>query len=131
MVERLLGLLRDLAADLEDLDPERSVLSEIRDLGGQTVPLLIQALRHGEPQIRRMAAFALGQLGWSRDSSLGLEGAVPHLEQVLKADADSDVRQQAAEALWFVDTPLMPWQRTGSLPHPPCRSSKHSWARIS
>ena len=69
------------------------------DLGDEAVPLLVEALRHGDPLIRKMAAFALGQLGWPEDSSLDLEAAIPHLEEALKTDADPEVRRQAAEAL--------------------------------
>jgi hypothetical protein len=61
--ERLLDLLRDLAADLEAPDPERSLLSEIRDLGDQTVPLFIDAILYTDPRIRRMAAFCTLAVG--------------------------------------------------------------------
>jgi HEAT repeat protein len=102
MDERILALLRDLAFDLEAPDPYRSPLSDIADLDDQAVPLLIEALRHNDPLIRNMAAFALGQLGWPEDGSLNLEAAIPHLEEALKADADPEVRMQAAESLWFI-----------------------------
>ena len=39
-----------------------SPLSDIADFGDQAVPLLIEALTHDDPVIRRTAAETLGQL---------------------------------------------------------------------
>ena len=55
-------LLRLLADSHEHPDPEGSPLSNITDLGDQAVPLLIEALTHDDPLIRRTAAETLGQL---------------------------------------------------------------------
>ena len=44
MNDNLIELLRHLAVDLDDPEPDRSLLSEIRDLGDQVVPRLVEAL---------------------------------------------------------------------------------------
>jgi len=103
MDDNLLKLLRDLAFDLEDPDPERCPLSEIRDLlGDKAVPNLVEAIIHDDPVIRRTAALALGQLRSPFDDRLVLEAAVPHLEEMLETDPDPLVRLNAAEAIWFI-----------------------------
>ena len=53
-------LLLLLAHSLEHPDPDSSPLSDIADLGDQAVPLLIEALTHDDPIIRRTAADTLG-----------------------------------------------------------------------
>ena len=103
MNDNLIQLLRDLAVDLDDPDPERWPLSEIRDLlGDEVVPKLVEALAHSDPLIRKMAAHALGRLGWPRNGSLDVEAAVPSLGKVLDGDPDPEVRMEAAEALWHI-----------------------------
>ena len=96
---RVIELLRDLATTF---DLERSPLAEISDLGQQAVPCLIKALTHADPVIRKMAAFALGELRSPFGDSPDLSPAVPHLEQLLDTDADPHVRMQAAESLWYL-----------------------------
>ncbi len=102
MDEKVIELLRDLASVLEGPDLERSPLTEISDLGQQAIPSLIAALGHVDPVIRKVAAFALGEMKSPFGSSLDPTSAVPHLEYVLSVDADPNVRTQAAEALWYL-----------------------------
>jgi HEAT repeat protein len=103
MLDNLIELLRELAVDLDDPHPERSVLSEIRDLlDDQVVPRLVEAMTHDDPLIRKTAAVALGSLGWPRDGSLDVEAAVPKLREVLNGDPDPTVRMESAEALWQI-----------------------------
>ena len=59
---KFIDLLRLLADSHEHPDPDSSPLSAITDLGNQAVPLLIEALTHDDPIIRRTAAETLGQL---------------------------------------------------------------------
>ncbi len=100
--EHIIDLLRLLAHSLENPVLDRCPLSEIADLGDQAIPLLIDALTHDDPVIRRTAAHALGQLRSPVDNSLDLEAAVPHLERMLETDPDPLARLNAAEALWFI-----------------------------
>ena len=93
-----IDLLRLLADSLEHPDPDRSPLSNITDLGDQAVPLLIEALTHDDPIIRRTAAETLGQLRFPVDNGLDLQPAIPHLETMMASDPDTLVRLHAAEA---------------------------------
>lgn len=99
---RFIALLCFLAASSEHPDPDCSPLSDIADLGDQAVPLLIEALTHDDPIIRRTAADALGQLRSLVDRSLDLQPAVPHLERMTETDPDPVARLNAAEAIWNV-----------------------------
>jgi len=100
--EHITDLLRLLAHSLENPFLDRCPLTEIADLGDQAVPLLIDALAHDDPVIRRTAAHALGQLRSPVDDSLDLKAAIPHLERTLETDPDPLARLNAAEALWFI-----------------------------
>ena len=102
MDEKVIELLRDLASVLEGPDLERSPLTEISDLGQQAIPSLIAALGHVDPVIRKVAAFALGEMRSPFGETLDPTPAVPHLEHVLAADTDPNVRRQAAESLWYL-----------------------------
>jgi HEAT repeat protein len=102
MDDRILDLLRDLASDFENSGLYWTPISEIRDLGDEAVPKLVDALRHGDPLIRKMAALAIGDLRSPIDNSLDLTSVIPHLEKALKTDADPEVRRQAAESLWDI-----------------------------
>ncbi len=102
MDDKIIELLRDLASVLEGPDLERSPLTEISDLGPKAVASLIHALSHSDPVLRKMAAFALGEMRSPFGSSLDPAPAVPYLEHVLATDADPNVRRQAAESLWFL-----------------------------
>ena len=105
MDEELIELLYDLARSLRGpMENDRCPLAEIADLGDDGVPCLIQALGHSDPVIRKMAAFALGEMRSPLDAppDPNLTLAVPHLEHVLASDPDPKVRMQAAEALWFL-----------------------------
>ena len=95
-------LLRLLADSHEHPDPDSSPLSNITDLGDQAVPLLIEALTHDDPIIRRTAAETLGQLRFPVDNGLNLQPAVPHLEAMMASDPDTLIRLHAAEAIWII-----------------------------
>ena len=95
-------LLRLLADSHEHPDPDSSPLSDITDLGDQAVPLLIEALTHDDPIIRRTAAETLGQLRFPVDNGLDLQPAIPHLETMMATDPDTLIRLHAAEALWII-----------------------------
>ena len=95
-------LLRLLADSHEHPDPDSSPLSNITDLGDQAVPLLIEALTHDDPIIRRTAAETLGQLRFPVDDGLDLQPAVPHLETMMASDPDTLVRLHGAEAIWII-----------------------------
>ena len=84
------------------LGPVSSPLSNITDLGDQAVPLLIEALTHDDPLIRRTAAETLGQLKSPFEDRVDLQPAVPHLEAMIATDPDPLVRLHAAEALWII-----------------------------
>jgi len=66
--------------------------------------LLVEALRHDEPLMRKMAAFSLGDMQslWDDLPSPDLTSAIPHLERVLKNDPAPEARREAAEALWRI-----------------------------
>lgn len=98
----IIALLRLLADSLERPDPCSSPLTDIAALGGQAVPLLVEALNHGDPIIRRTAAEAIELLRSPVDNGLDLQPALPHLGRMLDTDTDSLVRLHAAEALHFV-----------------------------
>jgi len=100
--EHIIAQLRLLAYSLPNPVLDRCLLSEIADLGDQAVPLLIEALTHDDPVIRRTAAHALGQLRSPVDDSLDLKAAVPHLERMLETDTDPLARLNAAEPVWFI-----------------------------
>lgn len=100
--QQFIDLLRLLADSSEHPDPCSSPLSAIADLGDRTIPLLIEALRHDDPIIRRAAAEALVLLKSPLDDGMDLQLAVPHLERMLKTDTDPLVRLHAAEAIWNV-----------------------------
>ena len=95
-------LLRILANSLEHPDPDGSPLSEITDLGDQAVPLLVEALTHDDPVIRRAAAYALGQLRSRVEDRVDLRPAVPHLERMIETDTDTLAQLNAAEAIWHI-----------------------------
>lgn len=95
-------LLRLLADSLEHPDPYSSPLSEISALGDEAVPLLIEALNHDDPVIRRTAAEAIGLLRLPLDNGPNLQPAIPHLERTLETDTDPLVRLHAAEAIWSI-----------------------------
>ncbi len=75
---------------------------DITDLGDQAVPLLIEALTHDDPVIRRTAAETLGQLRYPVDHGLDLQPAVPHLETMMASDPDTLIRLHGAEAIWII-----------------------------
>ena len=64
----------------------------LAQFGSEAVPKLTEAMKSPTAQVRRHAAYSLGQIGrFARD-------AVPTLTAALK-DADAEVRRQAAFAL--------------------------------
>ena len=81
-------ILRLLAHSVEHPDPCSSPLSDIADLGDQTVPQLVKALTHDDPIIRRGAVHALGQLRSPVEDRLDLQPAAPHLETIMETDID-------------------------------------------
>ncbi len=95
-------ILRLLAHSVEHPDPCSSPLSDIADLGDQTVPQLVKALTHDDPIIRRSAVHALGQLRSPVEDRLDLQPAAPHLETIMETDIDVLAPLSAAEALWFI-----------------------------
>ncbi|MHB0960051.1 MAG: HEAT repeat domain-containing protein [Pirellulaceae bacterium] len=95
-------ILRLLARSAEHPDPDGSPLSDITDFGDQAVPLLIEALTHDDPVIRRTAAETLGQLRSPGENRLDLQPAILHLEKMIESDADALVRLHAAEAIWNI-----------------------------
>ena len=119
------ALIEILADDSGHLKEE--VVTALAPFGGDAVPPLIQALRHGDPPVRAGAAQGLARMppevvvtplhralsdpnasvraGSAR--ALGLIGrqaevAVPALRHLL-ADKDGLVRVQTARALWVID----------------------------
>lgn len=102
MDERIVELLRNLAAYLKRPDAESDPISGIEKLGEQSVPLLIAALRHDDSLIRRTSAVALQWMSSPYRDSRDLSPAVPHLEQSLYGDVEPTVRMEAAEALWAI-----------------------------
>lgn len=102
METNVTALLRLLADSKEHPDTCSSPLSEIAALGDKAVPLLIEALVHDDPTIRRAAAQALGQLRSPVDNGLDLQPAVPHLESMIQTDTDPLARLHAAEAIWNI-----------------------------
>lgn len=70
-------------------------------LGPQTdaaVSALVTAFRHADPDVRRAAARALGEIG---------PAAIPELKQVL-AGPDQEVRRRAVEALGWIGSEAVP-----------------------
>jgi HEAT repeat protein len=65
--QQFIDLLRLLADSSKKPDPCSSPLTDIAALGGQAVPLLVEALWHDEPIIRRTAAEAIGLLSSPQD----------------------------------------------------------------
>ena len=59
---KFIDLLRLLADSHEHPDPDNSPLSNIAEIGDQAVSVLVEALTHDDPIIRRVAADTLGQL---------------------------------------------------------------------
>ncbi|MHB8971280.1 MAG: HEAT repeat domain-containing protein [Pirellulaceae bacterium] len=100
--QAFIDLLLLLADSHVHPDPEGSPLSDIADLGDQAVPLLIEALAHDDPIIRRTAAETLGQLRFLVDSGLDLQPAVPHLEAMIATDPNPLARLHAGEAAWII-----------------------------
>ena len=100
--KNFIDLLRLLADSLEHPDPDSSPLSNLTDFGDQAVPLLIEALTHDDPIIRRTAAETLGQLRYPVDHSLNLQPAIPHLETMMASDPDTLIRLHGAEAHWII-----------------------------
>jgi HEAT repeat protein len=100
--QHFIDLLRLLEDPSEWPVPHSSPLSMIVDLGERAVPLLIEALRHDDPVVRRTAVDALGQLRSSFGHGLDLQAAVPHLEAMLGSDTDTLARLNAAEAIWQI-----------------------------
>jgi HEAT repeat protein len=100
--QQFTDILRLLADSHKYPDPYSSPLSDIADLGDQAVPLLIEALTHDDPSIRRTAAETLGQLRFPVDRGLDLQPAVPHLEAMMASDPDTLIRLHGAEALWII-----------------------------
>jgi hypothetical protein len=64
---------------------------------------LIEALSHGDENLRYRAAFALGKMGKEA------ENAIEPLKQVAKSDPDEYARDAAAEALATILKELKPW----------------------
>ena len=62
--------------------------------------MLIGALTHDDPIIRRAAAAALGQLKSPVGNHVDLLPAVPHLERMTETDTDPLARLHAALAIW-------------------------------
>ena len=99
---KFIDLLRLLADSHEHPDPDSSPLSDITDLGDQAVPLLIEALTHDDPLIRRTAAETLGQLRFPVDTVWICSQPIPHLETMIASDPNTLVRLHGAEALWII-----------------------------
>jgi HEAT repeat protein len=95
-------LLRLLSNSHEHPDPDSSPLSDVADLGDQAVPLLIEALTHDDPLIRRTAAATLGQLKSPIEDRVDLQPAIPHLETMMASDRDTLIRLHAAESIWII-----------------------------
>lgn len=77
-------------------EPEPAVRAAAAEAAGRTrhaaaIPILSNALRDGDPGVRRQAAIALGAVGDPR--------GVPALARVMKEEPDAAVRAAAAQAL--------------------------------
>ncbi|HEU4753756.1 MAG TPA: HEAT repeat domain-containing protein, partial [Armatimonadota bacterium] len=79
-----------------DRGRQREAREALAALGPAAVPALCEALRSGEPGVRRQAAELLGEIG-DRSAAGALAACF--------RDADSEVRQKAAEALGLLADP--------------------------
>ncbi|MEO2049316.1 MAG: HEAT repeat domain-containing protein [Pirellulales bacterium] len=88
--------VRSILAQLSEKEHSKFILrrfvSELTIVGLEALPLLMEALNDGEPQVRSAVALALGTMGPSATST------VPKLIESL-ADDDGLVRASAAEAI--------------------------------
>lgn len=76
----------------ETVDVPRAAASSLAQIGPAAIPALKTALTDADPEVRRQAARALGQMGPEA------EPAVPELTQAL-SDKEATVRLAAAQAL--------------------------------
>lgn len=87
------GAILDLVSRLGAADARatRAAGEALLARGAAARPALVQALRHGEPETRKAAAFLLGRLGDSEEAAAALSAAL--------ADAEPKVRKNAAVSL--------------------------------
>lgn len=92
---------------LGDPRVSQSALDALVSMGPRAVEPLIQAVNHPQPEVRRLAAQALGDLADKR--------AGPALIRALEADDDCSVRTAAATALGQLKDPRSVWALVATL----------------
>ncbi len=107
MGPRAKGAFKILRAALQNREAsvrQRSAyaLQAIKPDPKEAVPVLVESLRHEDDFIRRWAAAFLTELGNDPTASPELGDALEALAAVLKKDAVSDVRAQAAQAVGVI-----------------------------
>lgn len=96
--EKVIKALIHAFKDVEDV--RFYVARDLGKFGGSAVPFLIDALEDPDADIRRYAAWMLGNIGDER--------AIPHLTGALK-DPDEEVRFHVARNLGKFEEPAVPY----------------------
>ena len=80
-------------------DRARAAVALGRIQKAAAIDSLLKLLRDADPEVRRPAAFALGQFGWKREFAAGREAEILAGLQVALGDADFGTRLAAVEAI--------------------------------
>ena len=81
------------------IQPATEIMHEYGPGGKAAIPALLEGLKNKDANIRKNAAFALGEIGPEAES------AISELSRVLKKDPDREVRKNAAFALGEIGSP--------------------------